>query len=49
MAGLAKIFLTVGCSSVEVTGLENLFKVLHDNKRKQEGRGLVTFANHISV
>jgi hypothetical protein len=48
-ASLSKLFCKLGCSSFEVDGIERLVKIVTDEARQKEGRGLITFANHISV
>ena len=40
---LCKTFLKIGCSSVTVNGLENLYGALESDERNQ-GRGVVTGA-----
>ncbi|THH05548.1 hypothetical protein EW145_g4713 [Phellinidium pouzarii] len=46
---VCKAFLNLGfCKSVAVTGLDHLVRALDDNERNN-GRGIVTVANHIST
>ncbi|KDN41614.1 hypothetical protein K437DRAFT_275401 [Tilletiaria anomala UBC 951] len=49
VATLSKLFCRLGCSDFRVDGLENLLKVVNDEQRQKEGRGVVTYCNHISV
>ncbi len=49
VASLSKLFTKLGCRSFEVEGLDRLLALLNDPTRVKEGRGLLTFANHISV
>ncbi|KAI0804634.1 acyltransferase-domain-containing protein [Irpex lacteus] len=44
-----KTFLNIGyCSSVKVSGLDNLRRALEDGER-ENGRGVITVSNHIST
>ncbi|EPQ29195.1 uncharacterized protein PFL1_03482 [Pseudozyma flocculosa PF-1] len=49
VAAFAKALLRFGCRDVQVNGLDNFLKVLQDQKRRDEGRGILTYCNHISV
>lgn len=49
VAALSRAFLTWGCKSVRVLGTDQFLHILTDPKRAEEGRGIVTYANHISV
>ncbi|PWN47666.1 acyltransferase-domain-containing protein [Violaceomyces palustris] len=49
VAAFSKALLKFGCSEVQINGLDNFVKVLADRKRMEEGRGLLTYCNHISV
>lgn len=43
------LLLQKWCKSVRVEGLERLVNVIKDEKRVKGGRGVLTYANHISV
>lgn len=49
VASASRLLLHRWCSSVQVRGLDRFVGVLRDEKRKKEGRGILTYANHISV
>ncbi|PWN39376.1 hypothetical protein IE81DRAFT_294973, partial [Ceraceosorus guamensis] len=36
-------------SSVEIKGMERFLDILYDDRRRKDGRGILTYANHISV
>lgn len=49
VGGFAKYLTNVHSSSCTVTGLDRFLQLLADEDRRKGGRGVVTFANHISV
>ncbi|EJT98252.1 acyltransferase-domain-containing protein [Dacryopinax primogenitus] len=46
---LCKAFLRWGCKEVKVEGLDVLVKALEDKSRRDNGTGILTVCNHISV
>lgn len=49
VAALSRQFLALGCRRVRVLGSDAFVRLLTDPQRAEEGRGLVSLANHISV
>ncbi|CAO1621359.1 unnamed protein product [Parajaminaea phylloscopi] len=49
VGGFAQYLCRVHSSSCQVTGLERFLQLLADEKRRGDGRGVLTYANHISV
>ena len=45
----SNLLLQRWCNSVQVKGLERLMNVIKDEKRIKQNRGILTYANHISV
>lgn len=49
VASFAKYLTNVHSSSCQVNGLDKFMQILADEARRGEGRGVLTYANHISV
>ncbi|KAK0548092.1 Lyso-phosphatidylcholine acyltransferase [Tilletia horrida] len=49
VASLSRAFLSLGCNSFEVRGLDRFLRILHSPERRQSRTGLLTYANHVSV
>jgi monolysocardiolipin acyltransferase len=49
VASFAKYLTNVHSSSCQVNGLDKFLQILADEARRGEGRGVLTYANHISV
>jgi monolysocardiolipin acyltransferase len=49
VANASRLLLTKWCASVQVRGLDKFLTLLRDEDRIKSGRGILTYANHISV
>ncbi|UZJ54190.1 hypothetical protein CBS101457_003510 [Exobasidium rhododendri] len=46
---LSRFVLHKWCASIQVKGLDKFVHIIRDEERKKSGRGVLTYANHISV
>jgi monolysocardiolipin acyltransferase len=49
VASICRLLLHRWCASVQVHGLDRFLNIIRDEERIKSGRGVLTYANHISV